>query len=306
MKLSKAMIRIFADVIRGRKKIKELAEAEDKSQNRVTEILKDLEKEGLIIKKKSYNLKNSRIIIEPAQTSHALRFKELLIQYQSIKFEEILADSRILFLSALTDDWMSIDAFTALSKTSKYAVERFRPKLINKGVIIRKRNLYKLNEKAWPLLKDFLTAYKNYSDINGYVKWKYQDEIIFEVKENETAGGSLTGLSAYRDYGIKVNTITSLYYLPEKKLSKQEIFVHSLFEINDPRTLYLAMAFFIKNKLEPEAILGISMKYGKYTAFEDFMKIIKSSEEKVNTEKMPPFSRKDFKRVAHIYSIENV
>jgi len=303
MRLSIPMIQIFAHTVRGKNTIQELSNATSKSLNRTTEILNQLEEQSLITKKRTPNLKNSRITLEIAQTNHAQKFKELIIQYSSIKFEDLLSDSKLLFLATLAEDWTDIKTSLELCKISKYAIERIRPMLINRGIIIRKGKLYKLNEKAWPLLKEFLIAYKNYSNLNGLVKWKYLDETLFEVDNLELIKGSLTGLTKYKDHGIKVNTISSLCRLPEKKLSKQEIFIHSLFEINDPRTLYLALAFYIKNKLKSSSIAHLAMKYGKHSMFEDFTKILKSKEEKIITETLPPFSRKEFERVKNLYNI---
>jgi hypothetical protein len=305
MKLTKPMIKIFARIAKGVRTIEGLKEAEHKSGNWITEVLQELEKEGFIIKKRNYSLRGSRIAIEIANTSHAQKFKETLFQYPTIRFEEILADSRLLFLAALSEDWINTKTAAKLSRVSRYIIDRNRPKLKNRGVIIKKNGLYKINERAWPLLKDFLIAYKNYSTIQGYVKWKFNDEIIFEVDSEKLVQGSITGFARYCEYGVKINTIHILCKLPESKLSKEEIFVHSLFEINDPRTLYLSLVFYLKNKLDKKKINPIAMKYSRYTMFNNFLKILKS-DKNISIEGLPNFERKDFNRVAGLYGVKNV
>ena len=178
--------------------------------------------------------------------------------------------------------------------------------LKNRGFIIQKKSLYKVNEKSWPLLKEFLIAYKNYAMINGYVKWKYQDEIIFEVDGKDLVRGSQTGFAKYRDYGININIISSLCKIPEAKLSKEEIFVHSLFEVNDPRTIYLALTFYLKNNLRHEKVLPIAMKYGKYTLFDNLVKLLKVQKYNLILDGLPEFDRKEFNRIAGMYGVKNV
>lgn len=306
MKLNRAMIITFREVIHGKNSMKKLAATLNKSNNRISGIIRDLEKEGFIIKRFNYTMNRSRKIIEVANTQHALKIKELIFQYPTIKFENILSDSKLLFLAALSEDWITIEIASELSKISKYMIDRYKPMLKNRGIIIKKNNLYKINEKSWPTLKEFLIAYKNYFIINGNLKWKYQNEILFEVDSEDLIQGTITGFARYKDYNLKVNVISVLCKLPQAKLSKEEIFAHSLFEVNDSRTLHLALTFYLKNKLIYKKILQISMRYGKYTMFENMIKILKSKAEKIQLELLPIFDRNDFKRIASIYGVKNV
>ena len=306
MKLNRVMVEAFKKVAHGTTTIENLAKDLGKSVNRITEVIGDLEKEGLVTKHLNYTIRGSRKLIEPANTLHAIKLKELMFEYQSIKFEEILSDSKLLFLTAVSEDWMDMKRASALSGVSKYMIDRYRAKLKNRGAIMQQNNLYKINEKAWPLLKEFLIAYKNYSNIRGQVRWKYQNEILFEVTNEELVQGSVTGLYSYRDYGVRVGVISALCYLPKKELSKEEIFVHSLFQVDDPRTLHLALTFYVKNKLKYKKVLPIAMRYGKYTMFDNLFKLLKTKEEIVELDGLPAFERKDFIRIARMYGVENV
>jgi len=306
MKLNKPMIQAFTKVVNGINTLESLALAIHKSVNRTVEIIKGLENEGLVIKKTNYSIRGSRKIIELANTSHATKLKKLMFEYPGIKLEDILSDSKLLFLAALSEDWVSMAIASDLSEVSKYMIDRYRKTLKDRGVIVKKNRLYKLNEKAWPLLKELILAYKNYSNISGNVKWKYNEEIIFEVNEEKLIQGSVTGLYAYKDYGVKVIVISSLCYLPEKKLSKEEVFVHSLFQVYDPRTLHLALTFYLKNKLNYKKVLPLAMRYGKYTMFENLIKLLNLKEDRVKLEGLPDFDRKDFIRIANMYGVRNV
>ena len=303
MRLSRPMIEIFARIAHGNKTIESLAKAQNKSVNWISEVIQELEKEGFVIKNKSFKIRGSRISIEISNTNHATKLKELIFEYSTIKFEDILSDSKLLFLASLSEDWIDMKTLINLSKISKYMIDRYRPMMKNRGIIIQEKRLYKINENAWLLLKEFLIAYKNYSLINGVVKWKYQDEVIFEVDREDLVNGAITGFARYN---IKINFISILCRVPDKKLSKEEIFVHSLFEINDPRTLYLALTFYLKNKLNYKQVLPITMKYGKYTMFKNMVGLLKSREDKVKLEKLPEFERTEFRRMARMYGVKDV
>lgn len=306
MKLTTPMVRTFADVAHGISTIEALAQAEHKSLNRLTEIIQDLEEEGYVIKKRNLRLKGSRIVVEIASTPHAMKLRNLMMEYSSISFEEILADSKLLFLAAVCEDWTDISAVIQLSGVSRYVIDRYRPSLKNRGVIIRQGRLYKVNEQAWPTLKEFLLAYRNYSQLSGVIKWKYQNEVLLEVDRENLIQGTITGLTDYDRYGVQVGTISFLCALPKRKLSKEEIFVHSLFEIDDSRTLHLALTFYLKNKLIYKRVLPFAMKYGKYTMLQNFMRLLETKENKVKLESLPLFDRKDFIRIARMYGVYHV
>ena len=306
MRLSKQMIEIFAKIARGNKTIESLARTQNKSVNWISEVIQELEREGFVTKNKSFKIKGSRIAVEISNTAHATKLKELIFEYSTIDFEDILSDSKLLFLASLSEDWIDMKTLTNLSKISKYMIDRYRPMMKNRGIIIQRKRLYKINENAWLLLKEFLIAYKNYSLIGGVVKWKYNEEIIFELNNENLIKDNATGFYAYKNYGVKVGVISTLCILPKRKLSKEEIFVHSLFEIDDPRTLHLALTFYLKNKLNYKKVLPIAMKYGKYTIFENMTSLLKSKEDKIKLEKLPEFERTDFRRIANMYGVKNV
>lgn len=306
MRLSKPMIQVFAKVIHGVNTLQKLADSLNKSVSWISEVIRDLEREGFIVKNKNYTIRGSRIVIEIGITSYAIKLKELIFDFPTIKYEDILADSKLLFLAALSEDWITIEEASRLSNVSKPMIKKYKLKLQNRGVIIRKGNMYKINERLWPGLIEFLLSYKNHSNVKGFVKWKYMDEILFEVDNEELIQGSITGLARYKDYGVLVRIVSALCKLPEKKLSKEEILVHSLFEVDDPRTLHLALTFYLKNKLDYKKVLPISMKYGKYTMFENFVKLLKTKEDRIKLDGLPVFDRKDFIRIANMYGVKNV
>ncbi len=304
--LSKPMIQVFKQVTHGAATRERIAQAQKKSVNWITEVLNHLEKENFVMKRKAYRLKGSRMTIEIAGTNHATKLKELMFQYPSIKFEEILSNSRLSLLTVASEDWITLEEASRVSEVSKHMMLRYTRMLQNRGVLMSKNKKYKVNEKAWPLLKEFLIAYKNYAVINGVVKWKYGDEMLVEVDDERLVQGSRTGFTKYAGYGIKVFVVKMLYTLPKSPISKEEIFVHSLFQIEDSRTLSLAMAFYIKCRLKYKKVVPLAMKYGKYTMFEDMRTMMGTKEERVQRSSLPVFDRKDFRRIAKMYRLKDV
>ena len=306
MKLTKPMLKAFYHITQGENTLTKLSGALGKSKYWTDLVLSSLEKEEFIVKSKNFSITGSRFIIEVASTAHASKLRDLLFKYQGISFEKILTDGRLLFLMALSEDWITKEVAMQLSKLSKYSIDRYMPSLKNRGVIVKKKMLYRVSER-WPLMKDFLITYKNYSKVNGQVKWKYGEETIFQVNNQDLVHDhTTTGLHEYKVYGVQVGVISALCVLPKRKLSKEDIFIHSLFEVDDPRTLHLALTFYLKNKLEYEKVMLLAMKYGKYTMFEDFVKLLKAKEDKVKFESLPIFDRKDFIRIAHMYGVNYV
>src|SRR3989344_3177590 len=262
MRLTKPMLKAFSHIIQGENTLTQLAKALNKSIYWTSRVLVSLEKEAFITKVRSPGLTKSRVLIAIAQSPHAIQLRELFFPSAGINFEEILSDSRILFLVAISEACIS-------------------------------------------LLREFVVSYRNYSNIGG-VKWKYDKEIIFEVQNEKLLQGTITGLYAYKNYGINIGVISSLCYLPKKELSKEEIFVHSLFEVDDPRTLNLALTFYLKTNLQYKKVLPIAMRYGKYSMFENFVNLLDTKEDILKLEGLPTFDHKDFIRIADMYGVKHV
>jgi len=300
------MIQIFEEVAQGANTRELLAARLKKSLNWISEILNQLEEEGFVIKNRCYTSASSRIRIELSGTQYSMRMKELAIEYQAIKLEDILANVKLLYLAALCEDWISMQEASKLCKISIHTIRKINKGLMDRGIIIRKNRLYTINSKMWLLLRQFLVEYKNYGNYPGQVKWRFQDEAIFKVTKENNIQGSTSGFYQYKDYGVTVGVISALCTLPKRELSKEEIFVHSLFEVDDPRTLHLAMAFYLKNKLNYSKVLPIAMKFGKYTLFINLMRLFDAKDKKIKLDQLPMFDRNDFIRILDLYEVKNV
>ena len=79
-----------------------------------------------------------------------------------------------------------------------------------------------------------------------------------------------------------------------------------MLEIEDSRTLYLCLAFFLKNKLPREKARQKAMFYDVHSTFRDFETVLDSKEEAIKTEHLPQFDRNEFRRIARMHCVKNV
>lgn len=306
MKLTKPMLRAFSLAVRGSETLPELAKALGKSQNWVSEVVSELAEEGYIVKERKAGLHQSRVRAGLVGTPYALKLKELLFQYKTVDFSTILCGMRLDLLAALCLDWKGLALASQQSGVSLAAARLYARQLLNRGVLQRQGRLYRVNQKAWPVLQGFLQELRNYSLLNGALKWKYKDEEIFAIDDEKQKKGVYTGFARYAGFGITIGLVSQLCHVPARKLSKEEIFVHSLFEVEDSRTLYLALAFYVKNKLAKGKVEKAAMKCDLNTKFSELTQLLAAKGEKLKVGSLPEFERHDFRRVAAMYGVKNV
>ena len=95
--------------------------------------------------------------------------------------------------------------------------------------------------------KKFEEIIDNRIPVNSIIYHKNEQEILFST--NFEIPASKTAFSLYEKFGIKLFLPTHFYYLPNRKLSKKEILLHSIYIIKKERDYryltYLAL-FYIK------------------------------------------------------------
>ena len=143
----------------------------------------------------------------------------------------VLADSGIpIFTVMLKQATLEdIKAETGFKETTLFG----KLKHATRRSMVKKRvSTYELNSKLWTLLKRFLIELKEYEETtderipaSSVIYYKKKNEIIFSSKEELDA--PKTAFSAYADYGIELMTITNYYYLPKKRLTKEDDLLHS-------------------------------------------------------------------------------
>ena len=240
MNLSKTELKLLQQIARGNRNIKTIAKAIKKSQKQIYITIRTLKEKQIISK----NLK-------PKEALHIAILLQLLAEKD---LTNILADSGIEILKAVLkpSNIKEIKAKTNLKKSIIYRkIQQAR-----KQSIIKKT--YEINEKIWPKLKEFLIETEKYEQTtdkripkSSVIYCKKENKIVFSCKEELNA--DKTAFSAYKKYKIKLLLTTNYYSLPRRKLSKKDIFLHSLYVAKEEKTIrnltFIAL-FYLKHKID--------------------------------------------------------
>ena len=195
MRLTKQMLETFKLIIHGQDSIPQLADTLEKSENRVSEVVSELEKEGFAAKEASFGTRGGRMRIKLAPTPHAAKLKDLILRYKATDFSGILTGAKLDLLAALCFDWKDLRTASEQAGVSFNTARAYIRQLRNRALLARQKRLYKLGR--WPELQDFLKEFRNFSTINGVVKWKYKDSMVFEIDDERLKKSAYTGFSIY-------------------------------------------------------------------------------------------------------------
>jgi DNA-binding transcriptional regulator YhcF (GntR family) len=272
IKLSKATIRIFSEIVSGNTKLITLAEKLNVSQKTMSKQLNQLDKAGFIKKTK----KKTGVIVEISEKDYSLKFKEFLELNKHIDASRIFAGRSLDVLLAITISGKSSKVIGMMLKIQARSVREKIGFLLDRGIVYRKEGIYSINTQI-PKLNEFLKSLLIYYDNPGILYWNNQGERLILETKGSLVDGYLTGFSAYKNHGILVRTVNQFYFQGLKKPTLVEIFVHSLFQINDARTLGFTITFFAKNKLYlkkyEEKLLFQVVKYDKKNVLDDIREI---------------------------------
>lgn len=246
-KLSKTELRLLEQLANGNNRIKNIAKALKKSTKQIYRISKKLSDKGFISVSKS--------VLKPAEKIHVNLLLNILAEFPNLT--EVLADSGINILTVLQTP-KTIREITKKTKIKKSIIYKKLKQTINISIIKKQDKHYVLNKKLWKKLREFLINLKKYQETidsrvqpDSIIYHKTDKEIVFSSKSEQDA--SLTAFSAYNLYGIKLLLPTNYYYLPKKKLTKKQVFQHSLYVAEKEkiaRYLIYTALFYLKFKKE--------------------------------------------------------
>lgn len=251
MKFSKAELKVLWQVAIGKRLVSEIALALNKDQSQIYRILKNLEKKGFAA------LENG--IITPLENTHVNILLQELSRRPNI-IDNLSGCGIKLFTAILEPKTVSqIINETGIKRSTAFCKlkEAARNSFINTS-----EEKYFLNEKIWPKIKELFIELKKFEETTdkrvppgAVIYYKNENEIVFSTKVECDA--TLTGFSAYGQFGIKLLPVDYTYYLPKKALAKQEVFLHSLYRAEkegDARDFILIALFYLKHKNELKGI----------------------------------------------------
>ena len=242
---------ILRQVALGKKRVQEVAIALRKDVSQIYRTVRTLQK-------KRFAKLEGKIIV-PFQNTHVTLLLQELSRRPAIV--RLLSGSGILLSTALLEP-KSVPELLSTTGMKRSTMFHLLKEASKNSFFNTVKNKHSFNEKIWPRVKDFLTELKHYEETTdertppgAITYFKNDSEILFSTKTECDA--SLTGFSAYEHYGISVLPVDYTYYLPKKKLTKKEVFNHSLYRAEkegDARDIIIITIFYLKHKKELKMI----------------------------------------------------
>lgn len=251
MRLSKGELRLLKEIANGNRDIKNIASALKKSKAQTYRTGQHLVEQGFIQRSDgSYILVRSTV---------GNLLVQLLGDFPSLI--NPLSDSGAELLILLLEPKTVSEIIEASGMKKAQVFKKIKQA---RAISLARKvgDRYSLNEKLWAKAIDFLKELKKYQEStdnrvpgNSTIYYKNEKEIVFSNKEKIDA--TSTAFSAYEQYGIKILALKEYYYLPKKKLTKRQVFMHSLYiaeKEHEIRYLIFITLFYIKHKKELQAI----------------------------------------------------
>ena len=283
---TRSELMVLRDIGAGAGSVLAMTENLNKTKSQIYRILNSLIEKELIAKDKNkYTL---------TKTKPAFILNNVL---KNPKMEAFLADSQILILINLLSK-STVKEICNKTKLSKTYVTKFVKSAHYASILSKDKKEYTINEIVYPELIEFLKEYQTYYysydkriPLGATIYFKNEKEIVFSSKQELDA--TLTSFSAFRDYNLLIYTLENFYYLPKKKLTKQEILLHTLAIVEKTKEfrdrMYLAL-YYYKYKDEFKDI--------KHEILDNLNKIFTG--EKID--RYPPL--KEIKEKAKVYDIK--
>lgn len=275
--ITKGMIKVLRLIAQEADNREKISRELGLSKTWISDNLSKLEKLRFIIKKR----KGKALYLELAETSFAQEFKNVIENSPHIRFEDFLYGLNFKILSYCLFGWKTSQSIANQLKLSKKTIWNRLIILTSRGLLIKKRKFYLTNKKAWSLVYNFLEKYRMFYLGAGKILWRFEDELVFCVTKEKDVNGSLTGFTQYPKLGVAMRGVKICCYLPKKKLTKEEIFIHSFLEVSDSRELMLVLVFYLKHKLNKRKLEDLAMKYDCLEKFKDIMRILNHEKPKI-------------------------
>ena len=247
MRYSKTELKILEQVALGKNQVPEIAETLQRDKSQVYRIIKKLNEKGFV------KLEKRKIV--SSEATHGRMLLQELSRHPNIANH--LSGCGMKLYTAILEP-KSISEIIKETGIKRSTVFYKLKEALKNSFINTVGNKYIFNEKIWQKTKDFLIEAKKYEETidrrvppGSVIYYKTKKEIVFSTQVECDA--VLTGFSAYEQFGIKLFTVDYTYYLPKKKLMKQEVFLHSLYRAEkegDARDIILIALFYLKHQKE--------------------------------------------------------
>ncbi len=270
---------VLISLIKGNNCLKTISQEAGISVSWVSNLLNKLNKLGFCEKERKGNL----VRYFPSRVSPIQKLIKLVDTEPRFDFEIFLTglNLRILMFCVITPKTIKIIAKNM--GTSVKAIQNRVAIMQRRGLLVREKDyqIISFNPKMYPNLEEFLKELRFFSDKKANILWKFEKRVLFETRRKEEVEGTLTGFSRYSEFGIPIYLNIFCCYLPLHKLSKEEIFIHSISEMDHARLVLLGLTFYLKHKLNRKKIEELAREYDCLEKLEDLERILKQEKTKI-------------------------
>lgn len=275
--LTKPQIKVLISLIKGNNTLKSISQNIKISPSWASNILNQLISLNLVKVERKGNLVKY-IFTDAPPIPKLLKF---IINLPQFNFELFLSGLNLRILAFCIFSPKTTKLIAKALKTSHKTVQNRIAVIKKVGLLIaEKGHLIAFNKKMYPDLCEFIKELRMFSNKKVNILWKFEEKIIFETRRKEEVEGALTGFSRYTELKVPVYTNSYCCYLPEKKLKKEEIFIHSILQIEDARSLLLALTLYLKYNLILKEIEDLAREYDCHEKLLDMERIL--NQEKTN------------------------
>ena len=248
MNLSKLELNVLEQIGKGMSDIPTVAHNLKRHKSRIYRVRQNLIAQEL--------LDTSSTALTPKKTTHVTLLLQLLANHPNLT--QILSDSGVQIYTLLLAPATIHDLCRETGFKKSVIYKKINQGLTISAIVRTEHHTYTINEQLWNDLRECLQEIKKFEETtdprvptNSTIYYKNPREIVFSNRADMDA--TPTGFSAYEQYNLKLLLPTHYYYLPNKALSKKEVFLHSLYitekEQNIRYLTYIAL-FYAKYEKE--------------------------------------------------------
>lgn len=294
--MNKSEFRVFLAVIKGSNSLASISKDTKISISRVSQIISNLVKSGFCKKE----IKGRFVYCLISDTGFVQEIIKFINETPLFKSKEFLTGLNLRILSLCVFSPKSSEVLAKILKTSQKAVRNRLYVLKNVTALTSKKGFYIIDRKNHPHLAKFLEQYRLFYPYPVNILWKFENEVIYETENEKEIKGVLTGLSKYEELKVPLYFTQFCCYVPKKKLSKEEIFVHSILEMGDIRTIELGLIFSLKHKMSMKRLKKLAEKYDCLERLKDLNRILRLEKPK----ELHSISEKELKEVFKQYKVK--
>jgi len=172
------------------------------------------------------------------------------------------------------------------------------------GAVRKIEGEYSINPEIKELVRmvEFLREEELYRGVEDgvIVLWRRDNEILKKTPKGLKVSGVKTAFSRFSESGVEYFPINEYFYQPKKKLSLEEIFVHSLVAVETKTQLAMCAVFFLKNKgvMDIKGLRELSRKFRVLDLYQNMLSYLETKK----GDRFPPWS--EFMEKVDLYGIQ--